>query len=455
MPVFGKKKVVVIGGNAAGMTAASRLRRLEAGAQVTVLERSRHISYSICGAPYYVEGLVPRVEDLLTFTPETAYSKRGIHVRTEWEATQLLPSRREVECRDLRTGLTERLAFDNLVLATGYRPAVGSVVGADHPAVFKISQLEHLIRLNQFLQTNHPRNAIVVGGGYIGLNTAEALVKRGLSVQVLEKEDHVFRPVDPDIAGLIEKECRTRGIQVSHFTPVSQILFDGNCPRGVIAGGEFYPADLVAVDVGVVPNTDLATEAGLRIGTSTAIAVSPRMETSQEGIYAAGNCAETTHLITKRAVLSGLGTHAVKQGRVAGENIAGMRSEFPGVLQTSITKFFSLSVARTGLNTWEAQRLGFDFASVSVQTPARAAYLRPKETVTVKLLWERKTQRLLGAQIAGSPWTVKRIDVMVACITSGMTLEQIAQIDLAYSPPHSPLWDPIQVAANTALRQSR
>ncbi len=455
MARFGKKKVVVIGGNAAGMTAASRLLRLDPETEVIVLEKSKYISYSICGAPYYLEGLIPNAEDLLAFTPETARAQRGIQARTEWEGLELLPGRREVVCRDLRSGLTEGLAFDNLVLATGYRPAIGNIVGAGHPSVFKISQLENIIDLKHFVEARHPRTAIVVGGGYIGLNIAEALVKRGLSVQLLDRGDQILDAVDADIASLVEAECRKNGVQISKFAPVNEILFNGDQPAGVTAANQTYRAELVVVDVGVVPEVQLAKQAGFRIGSSGAIAVSTRMETSQDGIYAAGNCAEAIHLVTGRPVASGLGTHASKQGRVAGENIAGIRSEFSRVLQTSITKFFSLSVARTGLNEREARSFGFPFGTVSVTAPSRAGYFPAKERLTVKMVFDRTTEKLLGAQIAGAPWTTKRIDVAVAAITAGLTLEQIAQLDLAYSPPHAPLWDPILVAANVALRELR
>ncbi|HEY3129443.1 MAG TPA: FAD-dependent oxidoreductase [Acidobacteriota bacterium] len=452
---FGKKRVVVIGGNAAGMTAASRLLRLDPDAEVIVLEKSQYISYSICGAPYYLEGLIPAAEDLLAFTPETARKERRILARTEWECFELLPGRREAVCRHLRSGLIDRLPFDNLVLATGYRPAIGNIAGAEHAKVFKISQLENIVELKQFVETRRPGTAVVVGGGYIGLNLAEALVKRGLSVQLLDRGDQILRAVDADIASLVEEECRKNGLQVSKFAPVNEILFDGDQPAGVVAVNQTYRADLVVVDVGIVPEVELARQAGLRIGSSGAVAVSPRMETSQDGIYAAGNCAEAIHFVTRRPIASGLGTHAVKQGRVAGENIAGIRSEFTGVLQTSITKFFSLSVARTGLNEWEAKSLGFPFGAVSVTTPSRAGYFPPKERLTVKMIFDKKTERLLGAQIAGPPWTAKRIDVAATAITAGLTLQQIAQLDLAYSPPHAPLWDPIQVAANVALREMR
>ena len=454
MGKFGRKRVIVIGGNAAGMTAASRLRRLDAEAEVTVLERSAYISYSICGTPYLLEGLVGSHLDLLAFTPEAVRSERGIEVRTECEATQISIARREIQCRDLRSRLAASIPFDSVVVATGYQPSDGSIVGADHRGVFKISQLEDVIRLNRFLDTG-PRTAVVVGGGYVGLNTAEALSKRGLSVTLLERADQVFPAVDPPIASMVERECRAGGVQILLLTPAEQILSDAGRPVAVQAGGRSLPADLVVVDVGIRPNVDLACQAGLRIGAAGGISVSPRMETSQDGIYAAGNCAETTHLITARPVTSALGTHAVKQGRVAGENIAGVRSEFPGVLQTSVTRFFGLSVGRTGLSEQEARGFGFDCSAVSVETPSRAAYYGDAEKVTFRLIFDCRTLRLLGAQTAGAPWTAKRIDVAAAAITGGMTLSQIAQLDLAYSPPHAPLWDPLQVAANAALRQLR
>jgi NADPH-dependent 2,4-dienoyl-CoA reductase/sulfur reductase-like enzyme len=212
---------------------------------------------------------------------------------------------------------------------------------------------------------------------------------------------------------------------------------------------------MILLDTGVVPDVALAQKAGLAIGRSGAIEVNPRMETSQDGIYAAGNCAEAKHRITGKALASALGTHAVQQGRVAGENMAGMRTEYPGVLQTSITRFFSLSVARTGLSEGEARGMGFNCESASVGTASRAGYFPPREKVTVKIVFDRETEKILGAQIAGSPWTCKRIDVAVGAISSGLTLTQLAQLDLAYSPPHAPLWDPLQIAANVGLRKLR
>lgn len=453
MAIFGRKRVVVIGGNAAGMTAASRLRRLDPEAEITIIEQSGHISYSICGTPYYLEGLIPDADKLVIFSPERLWDERRIRARTEWSATDLLTGRRSVECRDRRTGRTEQLPFDNLVLATGYRPVTSGIAGAGHPAVFKISQLEDPVRLNRFVEQHRPRTTVIVGAGYVGLNMAEALSKRGLSVRILQKGDQVFRAADPEISALVEQECRSAGIDISLFTPVSEIVLEGDRPTAAVSAGKAHAADLLIVDIGVEPNVDLARQAGITLGVTGSIEVSARMVTSQDDVYAAGNCAETLHRITRRPVASALGTHAVKQGRVAGENIAGRRSEFSGVLQTSVTRFFSLSVARTGLTQAEAARFGFDFGAVLISSPARAGYFPPKETVTVKLIFERGTAKILGVQIAGPPWSAKRIDVAVTAITAGLTLEQVAQLDLAYSPPHAPLWDPLLVAANAALRQ--
>ena len=435
------------------MTAASRLMRLRPATKVLVLEKSRYISYSICGAPYYVEGLVARAEDLLALTPEKAKADRGISVRNEWEATDILTGRREVRARDLRSGLEENLPYDKLLIATGYRPALQNIQGADHPSVFKISRLEDAIAIRRFIDSRRPRTAIVVGGGYIGLNMAEALIKKGISVQVLERNEQVFPDADPDIAQLIARECTAQGIRIAYFEAAREIKLQEDVSCCVVTSSARYQADMIVVDTGVVPEVELAQKAGLRIGGSGAIEVDCRMETSQNGIYAAGNCAEAKHLITGRPVASGLGTHAVQQGRVAAENIAGIRSEYPGMLKTSITKFFDLSLACTGLSEAEGRRLGFDCDSARVTTPARAAYFPPEEKVTVKIVFDRRSQKILGAQIAGSPWTCKRIDVAVTAITSGLTLEQLAQLDLAYSPPHSPLWDPLQVAAHAALRK--
>ena len=453
MARFSDRRVVVIGGNAAGMTAASRIRRLDPDVEVCVLERSGYLSYSICGSAYLIDGTVSRAEDLIAFTPETARTERGLTVRTRCEAVSLSPSRRQVELRDLERGAVERLSYDSLVIATGYRPRTGGIQGADHPAVFKISRLEDAIRLRRKLDSEHPRSAVVIGGGYIGLNMAEALIQRGLTVTLLEKGEQVFQAVDREIAALVEAECRAAGLVLLPLTRAEAVEANESSPSAVIAEGRRFEADVVLVDVGIEPEVELACQAGLALGITGGIAVSPRMETSQGGVYAAGNCVEAIHEITGRPVQSALGTHAVKQGRIVGENISGMRTEFPGVLQTSVTRFFTLSVSATGLTLREAVRLGFDADAVTIQAPSRAAYFPPRERVTVLLVFERKSGRVLGAQVAGPPWTAKRVDVAAAAVSARMTLRQVAMLDMAYSPPHAPLWDPLQVAANAALRK--
>ena len=434
------------------MTAASRARRLDPELDILILEASRFISYSICGLPYYVAQVVGRHSDLVQFTPESLREERGIRALTGTRVSEIMPGRRGLRYVELKDGHETVIGYEKLVLSTGYHPRVPRFV-PEHEVggLLTFNRLEHGLQLRD-LTSSRPQ-AVVVGGGYIGLMMTEALVTLGLSVTLLERGQQIFSQIDRDMAELVQVELEKNGVRVILETRASGIVEERGRIRALEIGRGSVPCDLALVDVGVRPNTDLAQRAAIPLGMSGGVQVNRRGMTDLAGIFAAGNCAETTHRVTGKPVVSALGTTAAKQGRVVGENLAGMRSEFAGTLETCIEKVFNLGVARTGLTSRQAFTSGFEADSVRIESRDRAAYYPDAQPVHVKLVFERKTLRLLGGQIIGGGHAAKRVDTLVAALTAEMSIRDLAQLDLAYAPPFGTLWDPIQIAANVALRK--
>lgn len=449
---------MIIGGNAAGMTAASRARRVNPDLKITVLEASQFISYSICGTPYHLSGLVEDPAQLVTFTPESLLAERGIHARIRTRVEEIQPSRRLVVARELATGTEVEISYDRVVLATGYLPSSPAIEGAGLKGVFTISRLEDAVCLRSEIETRICRRAAVIGGGYIGLMMVHALHALGLQVLLFEKSDHVYRQIDPDMAEIIEEELQKKNISLHLSTAVRKLVgHQGRIQSVEIIGKraqrELFPVDLAIVDVGVVPNVRLALDSGIPCGISGAIEVDGRGQTNVSGVYAAGNCAETVHRVSGKKMFSTLGTTAARQGRVTGENIAGLRTVFPGTLETSLEKLFHLAIGRTGLTLQQSLEAGFDADSAMISGWSRSGYYPESTPIHLKLIFERRGGRALGAQIIGEDAAAKRIDTLATALTAGLTVEQIAQLDLAYAPPYGTLWDPIQIAAHQAKKK--
>lgn len=444
---------MVIGGNAAGMTAASRARRLDPDLDITILEMGPFISYSICGLPYYIAGLVESHEQLITFTPETLEAERGIKARVGVRVEEIRPARRNLLCTELAGGKEFELAYDRAVVATGYIPRVPDIEGRQLENVFTVSRLEHGIWIREEIEKQGCRKAAIIGGGYIGLMMAHGLRSLGLEVVLFDRNRHVFNQVDEDMAEHIEEELRRHGVELVLESEVKSLASREGRFCGVELGREVHPADLALIDVGILPNTELALRSGIPLGLSGAIQADERGQTAVAGVYAAGNCAETIHQVSGRPIFSALGTTAAKQGRVVGENLAGLRSFFRGSLETAVEKIFDLAAARTGLTLREALGHGFDADAVQVSDWGHTRYYPGSKKLHVKLVFERRTGRLLGGQMIGDESAGKRIDTLVAALTARMTLYEIAQLDLAYAPPYASLWDPIQIAANVGLRK--
>ena len=446
---------LVIGGNAAGMTAASRAKRLCPSLSITVLEASHYISYSICGLPYWLGGRVSRFDDLLYFSPERLQNERGISARVETRAVEILPSRRSVVVEDLRNGKMETLKYDKLLMATGYKPTPPQIEGLDASGVFTVSRIEHGEAIGQWLDSGRVKQAVLIGGGYVGLEMAEAFRERGVHVTLVEKSPAVFPSVDPDMASPLESELEANGVRVMTRRAVGRILSrsDGSVEGVELVGsGHRLPADLVLADIGVAPRVDLIAGSGIQLGASGAIAVSERMETNVSAVYAAGNCAEVVNLVTGRPSFAPLGTVAAKQGRVAGENMAGRVSYFRGAVGTTAVKVFGLVAARTGLTTEQAKREGYRVVEARVEGHFQASYFGAEPSV-VKVLADPVSRRLLGAQIVGSDMASVRIDVVATALAARMTVDEAAQLDLAYTPPVGTLWNPLLVAMNLLLRR--
>lgn len=449
------RRIVVVGGDAAGMSAASKAKRIDPEIEVIVLEKGPHISYAACGIPYYIGGVVDDWHKLIVMTPETARDSRGIDVRSFCEAEAVDPVKRAVYGHNLKTGEPFELIYGKLVLATGARPRIPNIEGMDLPGVFTMRSIDDGIAIKEYIETHRPKQAVVVGGGYIGLEMVEAFTRNGIKVTVIEQLDRVMVSVDEEIAKMVEDELKANDVDFLLRTSLSSIK---KCKTGglelFLAGGPGkLTTEMVLISVGVQANAELAKNAGARIGKSGAIRVNEKMETTLPDIYAAGDCAEHKHLISGRNTYIPLAPVANKGGRIAGENAAGGNLEFPGIIGTSITKIFDLEVARTGLSYRDISETVFTkVKQISITEKAKAKYFPGTEDVTINLIAEQRTLRLLGAQILGRSGSGKKIDVFAVAITKGMTLHEISNLDLAYAPPFSPVYDPMIIAANVGTR---
>ncbi|MET7373710.1 FAD-dependent oxidoreductase [Micromonospora arida] len=449
------QRLIVIGGDAAGMSAASqaRRRRDRGDLEIVVFERGNFTSYSACGIPYWISGLVPGPEALIARSPETFRTEYAMDVRMRHEVTSIDLERREVVAQDLEGGGEVRERFDDLVYATGAVPVKPPWAVSDAGGVFGMQTLDDGAALRDWLDADpQPRRAVVVGGGYIGVEIAEALIQRGLSVTLVEAGEQPMATVDAEMAELVADAMRGLGVTIRTSLPVSGLeQQDGRVSAVVTAEGPI-PTDVVVMGLGVRPNTALAEAAGLPLGPTGAIRVDRRMRVpGLPGVWAAGDCVETLHRVSGLPVHVPLGTHANKQGRVAGINIGGGYATFAGVIGTAVTKVCDLEVGRTGLREREAAAAGFEFVSVIAESTNRAGYYPGARPMTVKLIAERPSGRLLGAQIVGWSEAAKRIDTLAVALWNGMTVDDMTALDLGYAPPYAPVWDPVLIAARKAV----
>ncbi len=442
-------RLVVVGGDAAGMAAASQARRLDPSLDIVALERGSYTSYSACGIPYLVAGDVDTPDDLVARTPSEFRQEHRIDVRMRHEAKAIDLDARTVEVRDLVHERTFRLGFDQLMIGTGAHPIRPDLPGIDSDHIRGVQTLDDGCQLLAEAKELECRDVVVVGSGFIGLEMAEAFHRWGAKVTILEAADSpMSRQLDPDVGDRLIRAIKDLGIE-ARFGEAVEGFEEGRVltPSGPVR------ADLVVLGLGVAPSSDLAADAGLELGTRGAIRVSRRQATSVDGVWSAGDCAETYHRVSQRRIHIALGTVANKTARVAGINLAGGYATFPGVVGTAITKICGSEVARSGLSTAEAERAGFSVVSATVEATTIAGYLPEAEPMAIKAIAERGTGRLLGMQIVGGTGSAKRIDTAATALTAEMTVFDVIELDLSYAPPFSSTWDPVQVAARVVAKQ--
>ncbi|MFE4592090.1 FAD-dependent oxidoreductase [Streptomyces laurentii] len=452
------ERLVVIGGDAAGMSAASQARRLRKPGELEIVafERGHFSSYSACGIPYWVGGDVPVRDALIARSPKE-HRARDIDLRTRTEVTELdLPGQR-VRTRDLESGTEAWTGFDKLVIATGARPSRPPLPGIDAPGVHGVQTLDDGQALIESLSRARGRRAVVVGAGYIGVEMAEALLGHGFEVTVLNRGEQPMATLDPDMGRLVHQAMDGLGIRTVGSSAVTGILTgdDGRVRAVTTDTGEF-PADVVVLGMGVVPETTLARAAGLPLGAYGGLLTDLSMRVrGQENVWAGGDCVEVLDLVSGKERHVPLGTHANKHGQVIGSNVGGDYATFPGVVGTAVSKVCDLEIARTGLREKDARAAGLQYVTVTVESTSRAGYYPGAAPMTVKMLAERRSGRLLGVQIVGREGAAKRVDIAAVALTAGMTVERMTALDLGYAPPFSPVWDPVLVAARKAVAAVR
>ena len=450
-----RERLVVIGGDAAGMSAASQARRLrDAGElEIVAFERGHFTSYSACGIPYWVGGDVAGPEQLIARTAEE-HRARDIDLRLRTEVTEIDVAGRRVRARDLDSGDESWTSYDKLVIATGARPIRPDMPGVDAPGVHGVQTLDDGQALLDTLASTGGRRAVVVGAGYIGVEMAEALINRGYEVTVVNRGSEPMSTLDPDMGRLVHEAMEGLGLTMVDDAEVTQILTgDDGHVRAVATEDAEYPADVVVLGIGVRPETTLARAAGLPLGEHGGLLTDRAMRVrGHTDVYAGGDCVEVLDLVSGQERHVPLGTHANKHGQVIGTNVGGGYATFPGVVGTAVSKVCDLEIARTGLREKDARRVGLRFEAVTIESTSRAGYYPDAAPMTVKMLAELGTGRLLGVQIVGREGAGKRVDIAAVALTAGMTVEQMTSLDLGYAPPFSPVWDPVLVAARKASK---
>ena len=447
-----KQRLVIVGGVAAGMSAAAKVRRSNSNIEVTVFEKSSYVSYAACGLPWYTCGLIPNYESLIARTPEQ-FSKIGVDLHIRHEVTRIDTGKQLVKVRNVDAAAELEQPYDILLIATGGQAIRPRLPGVDLRGVFELRSMEDGLALRAYLETEQPKRAVVVGGGYIGLELVECFRSLNMEVTVVDIAPRVLMTTfDSDMAALVNEELGRHGVTLSVSDGVQ--AFEGNGRvQVVVTEHNRFPADVVVMGLGVRANSNLAREAGVVVGQTGAIATDPYMRTNIPNVYSAGDCAEVYHLVMGKPAYIPLGTTANKQGRIAGANIAGANVPFGGVVGTAVSKVLDLEVARTGLTEEQARALGYDVSATTVKSQSNAHYYPGAVPIHVKLIFESQTLRLLGGQIISQKGAAKRIDVLATALHQKMTIDDIRALDLSYAPPFSPVWDPILVAANVAAKE--
>lgn len=439
-------KVIIVGGVAGGATAAARIRRLDENAQITVFERSGHVSYANCGLPYYIGDVITDSAELTLQTPESFLKRFRINMKVHHEVTDIHSQNKTVTVRNLVTGEIFTESYDKLLLSPGAKPTKPPFPDIESDKLFSLRTVEDTLQIKEFVQKNQPASVVLAGGGFIGLELAENLRSLGLEVTIVQGLDRLLTPLDYDMASFIHAQVRQKGIRLLLNSFVEGFEEHEGRIRVLVNGHEPLNADMAVLAIGVTPDTQLAKSAGLELGVRGSIAVNDRMETSIPDIYAVGDAVEIRHFITNRKSLISLAGPANKQGRIAADNICGMNSQYRGSLGTSVIKIFDLTAASAGINEETAREAGLDYDKVFLSPANHASYYPGGRIMTMKIIFEKNSYKLLGAQIVGYEGTDKRIDVLATAMYSGLTALDLKDLDLAYAPPFSSAKDPVNMA---------
>lgn len=439
-------KVVIVGGVAGGATAAARIRRLDEKAEITVFEKSGFISYANCGLPYYIGDVITDKEELTLQTPESFYNRFNVNVKVHHEVTAVHPNRKTVEVKNLDTGEVFEEKYDKLLLSPGAKPIKPPFKGIDSDKLFTLRTVEDTLKIKEYVDKNKPKSAVVAGGGFIGLETAENLRELGVDVTIVQLLPQLMAPFDSDMASFIHSEVRKHGVKLALGRKVEDIYDENEKIVVALENDEPLTADMVVLAIGVAPDTSLAESAGLQLGVKNSIVVNDRMETSCPDIYAVGDAVQVKHFVSNEETLISLAGPANKQGRIAADNICGKDSRFGGSQGSSVIKVFDLTAASTGINERTAKTLGIDCDNVVLSPMSHAGYYPDGRVMTMKVLFQKGTYRLLGAQIIGAQGVDKRIDVIATAIRAKMKATDLKELDLAYAPPYSSAKDPVNMA---------
>ncbi|MBQ4527916.1 MAG: FAD-dependent oxidoreductase [Clostridia bacterium] len=434
-------KIVIVGGVAGGATAAARLRRLDENAEIVIFERSGYVSYANCGLPYYIGGEIERSEDLFLQTPEGFWSRFRINVKTLHEVKAINPAKKTVTVEDKTNQIVFEESFDKLILSPGAKPVIPDFSVNSDDRIFTLRTVEDTIDIHKYATENKPENAVIIGGGFIGLEMAENLSVLGIKVSIIQRGNHVLNTIDQDIASFVHSKIKSKGIDILLETDVKGI------ENGyVICNCGKIKADIIIVATGVTPESELAKKAGLKLGFKNAVWVDEHMRTSDENIYAVGDAVEVKNFVSGEKANITLAGPANKQGRIAADNICGIKSTYKGTQGASVIKIFDMTVASTGMNETMLKYHGVEYEKVILSPLSHAGYYPGATVMTLKVLFEKETFKILGAQCVGYEGVEKRIDVIATAIYSGLGADELKDLELTYAPPYSSAKDPVNMA---------
>ena len=433
-------KTIIIGGVAGGATAAARLRRLDEKAEIIILERGEYVSFANCGLPYYIGGVITDREDLTLQTPESFKERFNIDVRVLNEAVKISPDTKTVTVKNLRTGETYEETYDNLILSMGAEPIRPNIDGAVGSNVFTLRNIPETLKIKNYIDTAKPRSAVVIGGGYIGVEMAENLAQAGIKVAIVELADHLIAPLDFDMAADVHRYIKSKGIYLHLSNGVKAI--SGNTI--ILQNGEIT-ADMIIMSVGVRPETAIAKDAEIELNQRGSIVVNNKMQTNIPNIYAVGDAVEVEDFITKKPAFIPLAGPANKQGRIAADNIAGYESVYTGTQGSAVLKLIDMTVATTGLNEKSATAAGIDYDKTYTYSASHATYYPGAAQMSIKALWDKRTLKIIGAQIVGFDGVDKRMDVLATAIRLGAKITDLTTLELCYAPPFGSAKDPVNM----------